>query len=126
MSISGDPMPSGNLAEYADPARAPGSGLLEVPGFGVAVIDLSTGLHLDVNPTYCRLTGCLLTELRKKTVAELICPEDRGAAAAGVAELRKASDGRWLRVVRVEVPGGQGQVLIEDVTSHKVAELEWA
>ena len=126
MSIPGDPIPVSNLSKLAILARAPGPDLLEVAGFGLAVIEVSSGLHLDANPTYCRLTGYDLAELRQKTLAELIYPEDRHALVSGVAELRAGLGERWLRVVQVEDPGGQRQVLIEDITSRKLGDLKWA
>jgi PAS domain S-box-containing protein len=98
---------------------------VEVAGFGLAVIEARTGQHLDANPTYCRLMGCDLAELRQKTLAELIYPEDRHELLSGIAELRSARGEGWLRVVQLEEPGGQRQVLIEDITSRKMAELEW-
>jgi two-component system CheB/CheR fusion protein len=61
--------------------------IIEQSAIGVARIDLN-GKILFANPAFCKIVGYSEEELRKKTVAQLTHPDDRGAAGAVIDRLR--------------------------------------
>jgi two-component system, cell cycle sensor histidine kinase and response regulator CckA len=116
-------------------------GLFEGAGFGIAITDLD-GRFVDANPTFVRLVGRSVDDLRGRDLLELTHPEDRAATrdhlssvlagdvSSAVLEKRHlATSGAdvWVRASLALIRDEAGQpshltTTIEDITASRLAQ----
>ena len=105
------------------------------------IFDTTAERFIQVNPSFCRVTGYTAEELASRHYSEFIHPEDRHAAADAVSSLTvegarvsafanrflcKDGSYRWLEWESIAAPDGLAHAVAHDTTDRRKVEADLA